>query len=281
MLLRPHRMEHRTPVLLRQHYEVEKELADRLRRGTREQRRSLYRSVYDELYQRVPDHPQLTRKSSPELTRAALGPQLRLLQSYLQPETTVLEIGPGDCALSIALAARVRRVYGLDVSEEITHQVSLPSNFQLILSDGTSVPLPPNSVDVAFSNQLMEHLHPDDALEQLEGIWRALRPGGVYICITPNRLNGPHDISRYFDSVATGFHLKEYTVGELSRLFREVGFRKVQSLVGRGGTFLAAPVAPVAAAEAVLGLLPPRARRLVGLTLPFRAFLGIRLLGTK
>jgi SAM-dependent methyltransferase len=266
--------------LLRQHYEVEKELADRLRHATREQRRSLYGLVYDELYQRVPQHPQLTRKASPELSRAGLVPQLRLLRRYLRPETVVLEIGPGDCALSFALAEQVRQVYGLDVSETITQRVSLPSNFKLILSDGTSVPLPPESVDVAYSNQLMEHLHPDDALEQLEGIWRALRPGGVYICITPNGLSGPHDISAHFDSVATGFHLKEYTVAELSQLFRRVGFRKVQTLLGRQGVCIPAPVAPVVAGEAVLGLLPPGPRRALGRTLG-RAFLGIRLLGTK
>jgi SAM-dependent methyltransferase len=266
--------------LLRQHYEVEKELADRLRHATREQRRSLYGLVYDELYQRVPQHPQLTRKASPELSRAGLVPQLRLLRRYLRPETVVLEIGPGDCALSFALAEQVRQVYGLDVSETITQRVSLPSNFKLILSDGTSVPLPPDSVDVAYSNQLMEHLHPDDALEQLEGIWRALRPGGVYVCVTPNRLSGPHDISAHFDSVATGFHLKEYTVAELSRLFRRVGFRKVQTLLGRQGVCIPAPVAPVVAGEAILGLLPPRPRRALGRTVG-RAFLGIRLLGTK
>jgi SAM-dependent methyltransferase len=276
----PVRIERRNSELLRQHYEVERELADRLRHATREQRRSLYGSVYDELYQRVPHHPQLTRKSSAELTRAALAPQLRILRPYLRRETTLLEVGVGDCALSMVLAERVRQVYGLDVSEEITRRVSLPSNFKLILSDGTSVPLPPASVDVAFSNQLMEHLHPDDALEQLEGIWRALRPGGVYICLTPNRLNGPHDISQHFDSVATGFHLKEYTVGELSGLFRKVGFRKVQALLGRRGACVPAPVAPVVACEVILGLVPPRARRVLGRTIG-RAFLGVRLLGTK
>lgn len=276
----PRRTELRSPALLRQHYEVEKELADRLRHATREQRRSLYGLVYDELYQRVPQHPQLTRKASPELSRAGLVPQLRLLRRYLRPETVVLEIGPGDCALSFALAEQVRQVYGLDVSETITQRVSLPSNFKLILSDGTSVPLPPESVDVAYSNQLMEHLHPDDALEQLEGIWRALRPGGVYICITPNGLSGPHDISAHFDSVATGFHLKEYTVAELSQLFRKVGFRKVQTLLGRQGVCIPAPVAPVVAGEGILGLLPSGPRRALGRTVG-RAFLGIRLLGTK
>ena len=112
--------------MLRQHYEVEKELADRLRHATREQRRSLYGQVYDELYQRVPQHPQLTRKASPELSRTGLVPQLRLLRRYLRPETVVLEIGPGDCALSFALAEQVRQVYGLDVSETITRAFPFP-----------------------------------------------------------------------------------------------------------------------------------------------------------
>jgi SAM-dependent methyltransferase len=142
------------------------------------------------------------------------------------------------------------------------------------------VPLPPDSVDVAFSNQLMEHLHPDDALEQLGGIWRALRPGGVYICITPNRISGPHDISQHFDPVATGFHLKEYTTEELSGLFRQVGFRKVQSLLGWRGFSVPVPAAPVIACEAVLARLPSTPRRRLGRTVG-RAFLGVRLVGTK
>jgi SAM-dependent methyltransferase len=281
MLLKPREYDHRTPAELGEHYRVEKELASRLRTASGEQRRSMYRAVYDELYQLVPHHPQLTRKSSADLTQEAVIPQIRLLRQYLRPDCTVLEIGPGDCALSVALAQEARQVYGLDVSEEITHRNSLPSNFKLILSDGTSVPLPAGSVDVAYSNQLMEHLHPDDALEQLQGIWRALRPGGVYICITPSRLNGPHDVSRFFDLVATGFHLKEYTVGELNRLFRKVGFRKVHSLLGRKGTFVPVSLAPVLALEAALSLIPAKPRRSLALTLPCRAFLGVRLVATK
>ena len=74
MLVRLGRRELRARDLLRQHYEVERELSDRLRHATREERRSLYGQVYDELYQRVPHHPQLTRKSSDELTNAAWGP---------------------------------------------------------------------------------------------------------------------------------------------------------------------------------------------------------------
>ena len=62
------------------------------------------------------------------------------------------------------------------------------TNFELIISDGISIPVPAGSIDFAYSNQLMEHLHPDDAESQLENVFTALRPGGAYLCITPNRL---------------------------------------------------------------------------------------------
>ena len=40
---------------------------------------------------------------------------------------------------------------------------------------------------------------PEDAVEQLRHLHAALAPGGVYLCITPSRLTGPHDISYLFD----------------------------------------------------------------------------------
>ena len=229
----------------------------------------------------MPHHPQLTRKSSPELTRAALRPQLQILGRYLRPDTALLEVGPGDCALSMAVAPGIRQVYGLDVSQKITEQLSLPSNFKLILSDGSSVPLPPESVDVAYSNQLMEHLHPDDAREQLQGICRALRPGGVYICITPNRLNGPHDVSKFFDIVARGFHLKEYTIAELEALFRQVGFQRVQAFPRFGGRYVRLPLGLVKAFEGLFGLLPVGWRRRLGRRPLFRNVLSAPLRAIK
>ena len=100
-------------------------------------------------------------------------------------------------------------MYALDVSDEIATRITLPANCKLVLSDGLTVAVPEGSIDVAYSNQLMEHLHPDDAVEQLHNVYRALKPGGAYICITPNALWGPHDVSRRFDREPTGFHLKE------------------------------------------------------------------------
>lgn len=55
----------RSPERLRAHYEIERELAARLRRSTREQRLQLYGQVYDELFERVSDHPQHTMQETP------------------------------------------------------------------------------------------------------------------------------------------------------------------------------------------------------------------------
>lgn len=98
------------PDRIREHYEIERELASRLRQASREARRELYTRVYDELFEQMPHHPQLLRRNLPADTQH-----------------------------------RVQR--------------------------------------------------------QLANFHRALAVGGVYICVTPNRLGGPQDISQHFDQV--------------------------------------------------------------------------------
>lgn len=230
---------------LEEHYKVEKALAEQLRNANKVERKGLYTSLYDKLYTKVTHVPKLKRKADPEATAWVVAQRLQLLSQFLKSDLTFLEIGPGDCSLSVAIAQQVKQVYAVDVSNEITKNLDMPDNFELIISDGCSISVPEGSVDLAYSHQLMEHLHPEDAKEQLEALYQALAVRGKYICITPNRLSGPHDISRYFDDVATGFHLKEYTVSELYSLFREVGFSKVTWVKNKGGVTLRFPLSSV------------------------------------
>lgn len=254
--------EKRTFAQLKEHYEIEKELADRLRRASKKERGCLYSALYDELYRRVPHHPQITRKANPEAQKNAVSRQVKFLERFIKADSTFLEVGPGDCTLALAVAKIARKVYAVDVSEEITRGVALPQNCDLIISSGSSIPLPGNSVDVAYSNQLMEHLHPKDAAEQLQEIHNVLTRGGVYICITPNRLFGPHDISMYFDETATGFHLKEYTTRELADLFKKAGFSKIRCGIGFRGFRVLGPALPICWAEGVISNMS----RLLGTT---------------
>jgi hypothetical protein len=94
-------------------------------------------------------------------------------------------------------------------------------------------------------------------------------------------LNGPHDISKYFDATASGFHLKEYTVSELSSLFKQVGFSKVMVNVGTLGWFVNMPLSLSLLSEKFLNVLPYKIRKLIASNLPIRKLLGIRLVGIK
>lgn len=264
---------------LRQHYLVERELADRLRNAPKAERPALYREVYDELYRRVPHHPQLLALRDPQTAARrsrSVAHQLAFLRRFLRPGKRFVEIGAGDCALSLRAAALAGQVTAVDVSLQITREVKPPANFELRLTEGSRIPLADGAADVAFSNQLMEHLHPEDALEQLREIRRSLAPGGLYVCITPNRLHGPGDVSGHFDEVATGLHLREYSGRELRALMLESGFRTVRFYAGARGWYARVPFFALAALEALLEAAPRRLRRRLARLAPMRALLGLR-----
>lgn len=260
------------------HYELEKRLATRLRAASRGERLRLYRELYDDLYRAVP-----YLKTDPKtVDEVRLASVIRLLRPYLTKNTAFLEIGAGNLALTRRVSSQVKRVMALEVSQEFAEALGpRPANVDLVLSDGLSVPIEQESVDLAYSDQLMEHLHPDDAFEQVQNVFRALKPGGRYICNTPHRFNGPHDISQYFDQEATGFHLKEYTNRELSVLFLRAGFRRVYSLTGVRGFVFPCPVWFLTPIEYCLSWLPKPIRRLVSGFLPVKILLGVRLVGVK
>lgn len=277
----PANVQQRTTQQLREHYEIEKRLANRLRNAPKEERGDLYTHLYDELFKLVPHHPQLTRKKSEQQKYDYIKDQMVLLSKLVDKNKTFLEIGPGDCSLSFEITELAKKVYAADVSETITKNSDTPDNFQLIISNGCDIPIPNGSIDIAYSNQLMEHLHPDDAFDQLKNVFTALAPSGIYLCITPNRLSGPHDISKYFDTVATCFHLKEYTVTELSRQFKSAGFSTVKIYLGARGKYMRFPVFPSIVCERILSLLPRRLRQLVVHTKLVRLLTDPKLIGIK
>lgn len=273
--------EGRTTERIFEHYALEKELAAQLLNSHKDQRKYLYTSLYNQLFQTITDHPQISRKMDASASELEVQRKMNLVKRYLQADTVFLEVGPGDCQFSFQVAQQVKKVFAVDVSQEITQNSEVPANFELIISDGCDIPADENSISVAYSNQLMEHLHPEDAYEQLQGLFRCLKTGGVYICITPNRLAGPHDISKYFDSVATGFHLREYTNQELYDLFIKVGFSKITTYGGGKGIYFKCPRFLTIGCEAILSRVPFSLRYHIGNWLPVRAILGVILVAQK
>lgn len=262
-------------------YQLEKALAGKLYGATKTERQALYKSAYDELFRTMRHHPQVVHKSEPSTQQKKLGSQLAVLRHFIRWDTTFLEVGAGDCQLSLKVAGLVKQVYAVEVSEELTKGLACPSNLKLIITDSCTLNVPRNSVDFAYSYQLMEHLHPEDALDQLVSIHDALAPGGRYLCVTPNRLNGPWDISRYFDDAATGLHLKEYTNSELETTFKHAGFAHVRIYLRAKGLHLFLPLLPIRMLESVLSAMPSNLRKRVANSYPCRRIIGVMLVGTK
>ena len=208
---------------LRHHYNVEKELAARLRDSTQQERSVLFGKLYNELFERVPDHPRLVRRDTPELSQKSISARMTLLQPVLFPEATFLEFAPGDCRLIETVCPLVKRAIAVDISDQREKGAS-PKNFELVIYDGYTLDVPSESVDVLFSYQFLEHLHPADVADHFALAYRLLRKGGIYVFATPHRLSGPHDVSRHFSDTPECFHLKEWTYREMFEVLRSAGF---------------------------------------------------------
>ena len=259
------------------HYELEKKLANHLRHSTKEERPELYVSLYNELFSKVPEMAAENKAESARYARQACA----LLRRFITPSSVFLEIGAGGGALSALVAPLVKKVYALEVSAETIAQFKPSSNTEVVLAQGVEIPLAADSVDCAFSTQVLEHIHPDDALDHVQNVVRVLKNGGVYVCLTPHRYSGPHDVSRAYDTEATGFHLKEYTIRELIMLFKKGGLRDIQVYANVRGWYVRYPLGVAYALEQVLGILPRKVQQLISRLYPVKMFFGITIVGKK
>lgn len=214
----------RTFEQIKNHYQVEKSIALKLKSASREERRALYPHIYDELFKKVPDHPRLRRIEDSEEITALNRKKLEMAKKYLNESVIFVEFAPGDCHFASYVTQFVKYVYAIDISDQRSPAFKTPDNFRLVLYDGYDLDLKENSADVVFSDQLIEHLHPEDVEFHFELIKRILRDKGVYIFRTPHAFFGPHDISKYFSEEPEGFHLKEWTYSEIGQILKRVNY---------------------------------------------------------
>lgn len=98
---------------------------------------------------------------------------------------------------------------------------------RFLVADVTRLPLKDGAYDVCVSFETIEHV-PDRGF--LSEVCRILKPGGTFLCSTPNRdlLSPGHSLD---DRPANPFHLREYDREELDSLLRS--FFSSVSLLGQ------------------------------------------------
>ena len=162
----------RTWEQLRKHYEVEKEIAARLMAATREERREIYATMYDELFERIPDHSRLQIREDPKRTAQTNLSKWLLVKPFIDQSMTFVEFAPGSCRFAVEVCPHVHGVYGIDISDQSGQLESVPENFHLIIYNGYELDMEQDFADIVFSDErrramLLEFLSHHEQLAEL------------------------------------------------------------------------------------------------------------------
>ena len=142
----------------------------------------------------------------------------RHLVAYERAETfapgkRVIDIGCGEGYGPAMLARVADEVLGVDIAPEVVEhaEATYPAgNLSFRVMDVGSLEVDDSSFDLAVSFQVVEHLV--DVSGYFDELSRVLRPGGIAMITTPNRLT----ISPGRTEPINPFHLREYTPDELA-----------------------------------------------------------------
>lgn len=175
-------------------------------------------------------------------------------RSYVEGGT-VLDYGCGSGYGAHYLAPHCGQVIGVDVSKQAIefarsrYQGKNLSYRSVLKAEQAPLPFSDNSFDSVVSFQVIEHIRHVDVY--LHEIRRVLRPGGVFICATPDRSTRLLPGQKPWNV----WHIKEYDKAGFARLLMHY-FADV-NVFGMGGR------------EDVLAIELKRAQRNMWLTLPF------------
>lgn len=136
------------------------------------------------------------------------------------------DIGCGTGYGTVHLAQFADKITGVDYSEATLNQSRIDyaevKNMDFVVGKVPPVPLGSESVDVVTSFQFIEHIH--ERPQFIQDVFRVLKPGGVFICTTPN---AKMSLAR------NPFHVHEYTFDEILKEFKKT-FKNVE-LMGLQG----------------------------------------------
>jgi len=186
------------------------------------------------------------RRRDPQASGLVMGLDRRYVRLVLETlqrqrrcgfeRPSLFEVGYGSGLLLAQVAAAGYPVGGIEISRTMRDQAverlgAEHADALLLGSLRDADPQPPTGrPTLVYWNDVFEHIPTDEIDDYLRDIHRVLDPRGWLITITPNWLLRPSDVTVDFcppRTAARGLHLKEYRLGEVTRLLRRNGFRRV------------------------------------------------------
>lgn len=140
-------------------------------------------------------------------------------------DKVIADIGCADGYGTTYLADYAKSATGVDYSAETVALASQKhkhkSHLNFVQSSVPPLPFNDESLDVVTSFQFIEHI--EQRLSFIKEVYRVLKPGGVFLCTTPNI---KMSIAR------NPFHVHEYTFdemkGEVSQVFNQFELKGLQ-----------------------------------------------------
>lgn len=157
-----------------------------------------FASAYENRFQAAIDAGESIYGEMPPLTRAAHERRMALLDALDVgdlSDSVVVDFGVGNWGVA-CIAPKLQGcalAVGIDISEHAIRESARVSaegtypygaGWVYLVSDGRSLELHDESVDVFFGGEVIEHIDHTDAW--LDEVHRVLRPGGTLILTTPN-----------------------------------------------------------------------------------------------
>ena len=142
-----------------------------------------------------------------------------LMSKFDLKECTLLEIGCGTGRMTEFMAQDFSLVIGTDISgrmiREAMERLEGLVNVELLETDGDSLPLPDDFVDIAFSYLVFQHMKDREMVENnFKEVYRVLRKKGVFkVLIRSDKV----DVNKWWGGV-------DYTEQTMGKLIREIGF---------------------------------------------------------
>jgi 2-polyprenyl-3-methyl-5-hydroxy-6-metoxy-1,4-benzoquinol methylase len=221
-----------TESMVLRHWELERSLTKELLESNPANRWEVFSRCYGRLYRELDWLNELVGTSQ----TPAIASWHRVWSSLVgEPPKRILEVGSGRGETIAGLAERGHVCTAAEITRERGERYATTTErLSWTTCDGVHLERfeEPNTYDVVLSDELLEHLPPDDVLDHFKGVFAVLKNGGRYIFCTPHEASGPCDVSRVFGcEEPLGMHLKEYTYRELARLCAQAGFRETAAVL--------------------------------------------------
>jgi SAM-dependent methyltransferase len=154
------------------------------------------------------------------------------LRQWFDKDSTVLDLGCGIGRVARYVAPECAVLWAVDASQKMLDMAAarlgdLPNIKYAHCHDVTFPDVPSESVDLAYSLLVLQHLEREDAFLLLEELRRVIRPGGTVVLTYPNLLS-----ETYLSGFVTYAHHGQSTDAARARLYTP---QEVEALLPAAG----------------------------------------------